>query len=353
MFHTPGVSVNQIFDIVRKRVFDASHGFQRPWKRCREIGDLYFIPLDTVPLPPDEDNDSDDIESPVEPPTVPTVSRAPIQSEFDGDILRPAPVVAPELASRDADRRARDAWAALRQHHGDLMGVLAGCNHPNIPTALKRYGEALGENYEVLNVVMLGMTGRRVMRMSGDVRDTLSDIVAADFEEFAAAHGIFIQRFPEWLAYLADMAPGETNAEGAEASRSDGREVTAVAERLPDYIDSRIPEALTGLESGLNDGGSADPVQAAGYYRSLRNVLVRVVDRTLLELRAIADRTGRRAAEVLKELRPTANKEAAKGVLMAGLTFILETAQYLTGLSAKLPVLFDWLEAVVRWFRPW
>jgi hypothetical protein len=173
--------------------------------------------------------------------------------------------------------------------------------------------------------------------------------VAADLEEFAAAHEIFVQRFGEWIAYLADLAPDETPAAAAEAARANGRAITAATAAVPTHIAPEIPEQLTALEEALNDGGAADPPQAAGFYRSLKNVVARIAERVVQDLPALPASTQRLPADVVKELRPELVKAGAKGVLNACLGFLVDAAKPLLELSVQLPVLFGWVGPLLSW----
>src|SRR5262249_39778372 len=50
--HTPGLALNDVFDLVRERVDAASGGRQLPWMSSSVVGRYMFVPGKALPAPP-------------------------------------------------------------------------------------------------------------------------------------------------------------------------------------------------------------------------------------------------------------------------------------------------------------
>ena len=123
-----------------------------------------------------------------------------------------------------------------------LEAIEPGKNSPALGAALERYRGALGNSYEDMNVIALGVHGTRMTAFSARADAILMEDAAAEIVSLAASHGLFINQFKTWQDYLDDAA-GEPELKMIEA----GIEISRATEELPELIADDVVEAAKDL----------------------------------------------------------------------------------------------------------
>ena len=148
----------------------------------------------------------------------------------------------PPPSARDAPQanRQRDAWAAHDEQLAGLEILDPGRTSPAFGRALKCYCDALGENFDSLNIIALGVHGARLDAFAARADDLFLEDAASEFVALAAAHGLFIGQFPEWLAYVDDTS-GDPTAAMVEAAAN----VVGSIKDAPELIGEDVENAAT------------------------------------------------------------------------------------------------------------
>ncbi|MDF1793304.1 MAG: hypothetical protein P1U88_15425, partial [Thalassobaculaceae bacterium] len=141
-----------------------------------------------------------------EPVDVPRQRPAVIEVEFGDDgLLHRKRVIAPEV--RDADQRER-LEAAWRAHAVTLERLLAlNPQGRGLEGILSAYKDALGDGFDVVRVIDLGIFGISLQEMAERADDVLLGGGAALLKAVAISHGMFIRQLPAWRAYQSDAEP--------------------------------------------------------------------------------------------------------------------------------------------------
>lgn len=279
-------------------------------------------------------------------PALPAAVPAPVEGEFDGGRLAAAPPPQPQLPG-EAGTRAECAWEALRGYHAEMSGVLCGRNMPNLDRAMAAFGAALGQDYAGLNVLALGTHGRRIARIAARADEMLLEDAAADLQEFAAAITLYLGRFAEWRAYVADAEASPERAGRAEAARPAARELIH-ALSLEAWVEAGLPARMAAAEEAMDDG-PGDPVAAQGLAASLRNVLSAIGRHAVESLRRLRRGTGRLARDFMREMPKAVARRAAGVATAAVLGFLAAQAHRLAALAETLPAELGWLRDLLAY----
>ena len=112
--------------------------------------------------------------------------------------------VSPAARTAAQEKRLRDAWKA----HEDILKSVEilnpGRNSTALESALKAYRRAMGDTYEELNVIALGVHGTRISAVAERADSILMEDAAAEVVALAASHGMFMPQFDAWNEWRAD-----------------------------------------------------------------------------------------------------------------------------------------------------
>jgi len=89
--------------------------------------------------------------------------------------------------------RLRAAWAAHSEQLAGLEILEPARNSPALAHAIKFYRAALGSEYELLQVIALGVHGERLSAYAARADMLVLEDVAAELVGIAVAHGLFIR----------------------------------------------------------------------------------------------------------------------------------------------------------------
>jgi hypothetical protein len=188
---------------------------------------------------------------PAPPIEVPDQRPAIIEVEVgeDGKLHRRIPH-APEVRDKAQEESLREAWQAHRHQLDDLLAIQQGHNDPVLQSILSRYVDALGNVYESINIIAVGIHGERLKAQAKRADERYLEHIAGELEAMAIAHDLFVRQFPKWREHL----------DTAKEPASD--ETINVAIELPnslsktDIITSEVKEPLNDL---AQDTLTSDP----------------------------------------------------------------------------------------------
>ena len=264
---------------------------------------------------------------------------SPVSFEIRDGAVHMAPHSTPALPD---ERRAgaESAWIALKELLADLAASPARQNHPSIDRVLDRCRSALGDEFQQLNVIMLGVHASRVDQITLRADEILMPGDAADLVAFNAQLGLFLGQFPDWIEYARgiDDPFGSDGAEQKAVSDASAA-VRAMREKAPNLLAPDATDALKGLEEDATpetdvDGPSAfaPPNSRRSYLRASRDLLLKLFSAVIIDVEKIMKRNLR--AMIIDAL------SAASTWLIALATGLLSEFGWLTGIGAYLARIF-------------
>ena len=215
--------------------------------------------------------------------TLPDPLPSPVSFEIRDGAVHKAPHSTPALPD---ERRAgaESAWMALKELLADLAASPARQNHPSIDRVLDRCRSALGDEFQQLKVIMLGVHASRVDQIALRADEILMPGDAADLVAFNDQLGLFLAQFPDWIEYARgiDDPFGSDGAEQKAVSDASAA-VRAMREKAPNLLAPDATDALKGLEEDATpetdvDGPSAfaPPNSRRSYLRASRDLLLKL-----------------------------------------------------------------------------
>lgn len=110
------------------------------------------------------------------------------------------------LPRQDANARAALGWEALRDYRQDFAAAFNISNYAPLPSYLAAFDRAMGEGYDPARVVRIGVQAQRFVALSLDTSFTgnLPSGAVGDLKMFAAEILVYLNRFPDWVAYRED-----------------------------------------------------------------------------------------------------------------------------------------------------
>ena len=96
----------------------------------------------------------------------------------------------------------------------------SGSNWPRIETALERFSLALGESFDGIDVIALGIHGERLAGLAKISEAPITDEAMEDIRSLVRAYGPFLFQFEEWKEYVeaAFLPPMEQDAIAAQVA---------------------------------------------------------------------------------------------------------------------------------------
>jgi hypothetical protein len=270
------------------------------------------------------------------PPEIPSQIPNELQTfARDGRVARlPTP---PLPVDEIQEYRRRQAWQAITDALNDYIAGGEAQNWPRLNRMIARLVAAIGDNFDDLNVVGLGVQAQYLFQYALRADEYLLPDRAADLVALNIVVGQFLPQFPEWADYLQhpDTKP-ESSAEILLAA-------TAVIEVLGNAVEEPVTQALQEMKNAAQDEASInDPdepklvIYRQRFLGGLNNTLATAA-KIALDF----------AKPHLKELNEGA-KEASKLVGKYGsLALWSAGAATLASLAAASPN-FAWLSAVLE-----
>ena len=276
--------------------------------------------------------------SPV-PPSLPDPLPSPVSFEIrDGAVHKAPPPTPAPPDERRAD--AESAWTALKELLADLAESSAGQNHPRIGRMLDRCRAAFGDEFQQMDVVMLGVHASRLDQMARRVDEILMPEDTANFVAFNAQLGLFLGQFPEWSEYARGIADRFGSDEAEQKAVSDASDaVRSIQNESPNLLAPDAVDALTELEEDATPETDADgqgaftpPASRRSYLRAARNLFLKLSSVVIPSpVRQGVARGVERYFEAM-----------TVGVLSA-------VSTWLVALAAGLPAEFGWLSGIVTY----
>ena len=291
------------------------------WKKHSEVHDEWFDKF--------ENNISNALPDPLP---------SPVSFEIRDGAVHKAPHSTPAPPDeRRAD--AESAWAALKELLADLAESSAGQNNPSIDRVLNRCRSAIGDEFQQLDVIMLGVHASRFDQIALRVDEILMPEDAANLVAFNAQLGLFLGQFPEWSEYVHGIADHFGSDEAEQKAVSDASDaVRAMREDAPNLLAPDAVDALTGLEEDATHetdvdgpGAFAPPNNRRSYLRASRNLLLKLFTVVITPAQKGMEKGIERYFEAM-----------TIGALSAASTWLIDLA---IGLLAE----FGWLTGIVAY----
>ena len=266
----------------------------------------------------------------------------PLPSPVNFEIKDGAVHKAPHSTPAPPDERragAESAWMGLKEFLVDLSESSSGQNHPRIGRVLDRCRASLGDEFQQMDVIMLGVHSSRLDQIALRADEILMPGDAADLVAFSAQLGLFLGQFPDWLEYAHGIADrfGPDEAEQKAVSDASGA-VRSMREDAPDLLAPDAVAALAGLEEGathesdVDDPGAFTPPNSRrSYLRASRNLLLKLSSVVIIPAQRGMEKGIERHFEAM-----------TAGALFAASTWLIALA---TGLPAE----FGWLTGIVAY----
>ena len=176
-----------------------------------------------------------------------------------------------------------------------------------LPAILKSFDRALADEYSEARQIAMGMHGQRIVNLATDhaFLETLPLGAETEIKGFAAAIATFINRFPDWVAYVSE---GQVKAPVASQVRE---ELSAFAQI--DQAIAQSPHADDAVKAEIHDATTVGTAPTASEVEA-KGLLDSIVEtaRTLAES-ALADaKTGQSAKHFAVQMRRTGETELPK-----------------------------------------
>ena len=274
--------------------------------------------------------------------TISNILPDPLPSPVDFEIRDGAVHKAPHSTPAPPDERragAESAWMALKELLADLAASSARQNHPLIDRVLDRCRSALGDEFQQLNVIMLGVHASRLDQIALRADEILMPGDAADLVALNAQLRLFLGQFPDWIEYARGIVDpfGSDGAEQQAVSDASGA-VRAMRENAPNLLAPDATDALIGLQEDATHetdvdgpGAFASPNSRRSYLRASRNLL--------LKLSSVLSTSAQKAIK----------KEVEKHLKTMIISAFSAASTWLTALATGLPAEFGWLTGIVAY----
>ena len=279
---------------------------------------------------------------------------APMRTAFmDDKLVTAAPGT--DLADQ-IEARAKQGWAALLDYLSDFTEQRARIVNqlPSLAKAFNALERALGEEYDAINPVQLGMQAERLIRLSKRAQEMLLEDDADDVLEFTVQLARYLPRFPAWQEYLRDAE--DEDAARVQRALADLRALNSGLKSEPSVtepvhvIHGEILDAVADLPE--------DQLMALGGRTATIEILLTVAEKARAEAK-VAEAEGKLRAfreEVKKQRRTAYAKDAIRaeraalyGSLGVGSDILLNNARIITAIASHFPEEYQYILQVLAY----
>ena len=272
-------------------------------------------------------------------PELPGQLPSPLHFRFHDGALHTAEPPAPQLPDLPK-RSVTEAWQALSTMLSDLLGDPSGRNNPTLGRVLDACRRALGNSFDEVQPILLGVHACRLHQLAGRADEILLPDAAAELTAISVQLALFLKHFPDWREYANALAQAFGTPEAESQAARDGAAALAAVERAsPKIIAPEAKQALEELQQAAVADPAADgqdavhPVARRSWLRTVHNAF-----RSLFADALASTREGLR----------TGIKEFVTSATVVGL---VAAAQYLSAMGWALPNEFGWLSRIVAYLQ--
>jgi hypothetical protein len=280
-------------------------------------------------------------------PAIPKQIAAPVECRWLQEKLELI-LHAPQFLERaDKDGRAAN-YKHLKSECDRLTYALRGNNAAErICTLLDKYMSALEDNFENIDIFQLGHCGISLRASVNGAKSILSDANYAELSGLIVSHELFVRQDQVWRDYLNRAEKSSLNRSNVEKYIHIGKKISKLSEAFAPIIDQRISRILYDMQEQLDDLSIDMSVKCYAYLKSLENLMIALIERTL----DYASRNAEDFCELFyigtNELIDEFAEEVRKQVIGKGsgavATFIVTSTAYtLASIAGYDDVLFSW-----------
>ncbi len=294
---------------------------------------------------------------------LPPQAPAPLETEVRDNVLSVSIPRKPPLPAGQTDDRARKGWQVLQSFREDFVGSLNIANYRPLASAIAAFDRATGASYEEMNEIGVGMSGLRLAALSDDAEfmATLPEGAGTELGSIASAITTFVNRFPEWIAYLNDPAETVPVAALVQEQIATFLEIEKSLAAAPDVAKNVLAEYRDEVELVRNSPSSE--VLARGLLASTRDLLRTLSENALIGIRMCVNQvkediepgviwTKARAIHEAREFSKIAPTEIRKKAMWFVLSvtgdIIFLKGGLMLSLAAKFPAQLGWIEKVLH-----
>lgn len=289
--------------------------------------------------------------APAEDVTPPPRQPAPLETDIVDDRLVVAVPANPPLPAGPVDDRARKGWAILKQFRADFANALNITNYRPLASAIAAFDRAMGDRYDHLNEIAVGLAGERLSALSKDAEfvQTLPEGAGTELATLGAAVSTFANRFPDWLAYLNDPAEAVEVA----ATVQDNLEVFTELEKSLAVSDDVAPEVLAEYRDEIElvrQSPNSEPA-ARALLASTCDLIRTLAENALIGMRlyagSLAKEVKYQSVEFAKIVPAELRKKSFWGIVGITGDIVFNKSTYLLMLSTNFPPIFGWIPKVL------
>ena len=187
------------------------------------------------------------------------------------------------LPARDANERAAMGWEAIKDYRTDFERSYNLSNNQPLPGILSSLDRAMGDRYEPARTIRIGVQVQRLQALAADPEFTANLPVgsANDLKAMVSEQQVYLNRFPDWLAYRDDAAP--VTAADVLAARQDFAEIRDILSGTPEATDELKKEYASEVAGGT--GEKATDIDAKALVASTREIGREIAERKMAEQR--------------------------------------------------------------------
>lgn len=150
-----------------------------------------------------------------------------------------------EALDADQEEHMREAWGAHKDQFEDFKALDPARNEPGLRRMMERYETALGDDFDALKIIALGMQGKKLEAYAETASDRFLEDVQSEIKGLAAAHALFIRQFAKWRRYIENSEP-DPSAEQLD-------EALAFAKQIDEFDDIIADDVLKPTQDIIED----------------------------------------------------------------------------------------------------
>ena len=276
--------------------------------------------------------------------------KGPIKTAYRDDKLV---IVSPDTELEgDSEARAKQGWAALMDYLSDFTDQREriGNQMPALVKAFCALERALGDDYEAINPIQLGMQAERLIRLSKRAYDMLMEDDAEDVNTFTLELARYLPRFPEWQKYLKDAQ--DEDVIRVQKAMQDLRDLNAGIEK-DSSVDKDVPISYGEILDATEEQPE-DQLMALGGERATIEILLTVAEKAKEE----ADEAKEKGffSAYREEVRKTRIKALAKAqvgveatIIGVATTQLLNHAEIIKRIAIHFPEQYQYVLHVLQY----